>query len=365
MATTKILYAITKGNEGGAQRYLYDLVRSLPRDRYEPLVLIGGDSGSWLHKACTALEVRSVTARSIGRDVSPGSDLASFFEFVNLFRRELPFVVHLNSSKIGFVGALAARLAGVPRIIFTAHGWAFKEKRGFLMRAIFWLGHAATMLLADVTIANSRATAREAPLKKGLVTIPLGIEPPAFLSREEARTRLGVDGTIYGTIAELHRSKGLDVLIDAVPSMVHTAHVVIIGEGEKRAALIARITAKKLKDRVTLVGHKENAAQYLKALAIFVLPSRTESAGYVILEAGLAGLPVVATSVGGIPEIIEDGVTGLLVPPENPTALAEAIEKLCADTILRQKLGAALKQKVERDFPLDLMVLRTVTLYES
>jgi glycosyltransferase involved in cell wall biosynthesis len=364
MATKKVLYVITKGNQGGAQRYVYDLVRSLPRDRFESIIAIGGHAGSWLQNACTSAGIRTVTLDSVGRDVSVAKDTASLAALIALFKKEQPDIVHLNSSKMGAVGALAARIVGVKRVIFTAHGWAFNEKRPILTRAIFWLAHAATMLLVDQTVANSAATARAAPIGWQLSTIPLGIGDQKSLSREEARTALDLDMNtiIYGCIAELHKNKGLDILVDAL-AMVPNGHVAIIGGGEKRAALIAKITAKKLKDRVTLVGHMENAAQYLPAFDIFVLPSRTESAGYVLLEAGLAGLPVVASAVGGIPEIIEDGVTGLLVPPENPKALAEAIQKLIADPTLREKLASALNSKILRDFSLEKMVSETLKTY--
>jgi glycosyltransferase involved in cell wall biosynthesis len=364
MATEKILFAITKGAQGGAQRYVYDLARSLPQDRYEPVVAIGGD-GSWLQRVCTAASIRTVTLSEVRRDVSASKDTASFFALVKLFKKEKPDVVHLNSSKIGALGAIAARIAGVKKIIFTAHGWAYNEKRSVCVRAVFWLAHALTMLLVDQTIANSAATARAAPIKWKLTTIPLGIGEQKFLARGEARKALSLesDTIIYGSIAELHKNKGLDVLIDALPYMEVPATTVIIGGGEKRAALIAKITAKKLKDRVTLMGHKDDAAQYLTAFDIFVLPSRTESSGYVLLEAGLAGLPIVATNVGGIPEIIEDNVTGLLVPSENPRALSDAIQKLISDPALREKLGSSLKSKVIRDFSLEKMVQETMKIY--
>lgn len=364
MATKKVLYVITKGNQGGAQRYVYDLARSLSSG-YEAVVAIGGEEGSWLQKACTALGIRTVTLATVRRDVSASQDSASLGALIKLFRKERPAIVHLNSSKMGVVGAVAARIAGVKRVIFTAHGWAYNEKRSPLVRAFFWLAHAVTMLLVDVTIANSVATARVAPIQWKLKIIPLGIGEQKFLSREEARAALGLDlsTTIYGSIAELHKNKGLDVLVDAVSYMIQGTHLVIIGGGEKKAALIAKITAKKLKDRVMLAGHKDDAAQYLKAFDIFVLPSRTESSGYVLLEAGLAGLPVVASNVGGIPEIIEDGVTGLLVPPENPRALSDAIQKLIADPSLREKFGSALTSKVTHDFSLERMVDETVKIY--
>lgn len=365
MATKKILLVITKGNQGGAQRYVYDLARSLPQRGYETVVAIGGESGSWLQNACTALGIRTVTLTSVARDVSVSQDSASLGALVTLFKQERPDIVHLNSSKIGLLGAVAARLTGVPRIIFTAHGWAYNEKRSLVMRITFWLAHAVSMFLVDVTIANSAATARRAPIKWKLTAVPLGIENVQFLSKAEARAALAIDPntTIYGSVAELHKNKGLDVLIDAVPYMALNAHVFIIGGGEKRAALIAKMTARKLKDRVTLAGHKDDAAELLKAFDIYVQPSRTESAGYALLEAGLAGLPVVATQVGGIPEIIEDGVTGLLVPPENPRALANALQKLVDDPTLAARYGTALKARVEKDFTLGRMISATIAVY--
>ena len=363
MATKKIVYVITKGVLGGAQHYVFDLASSLPRDIYEPVVVVGGE-GTWLTEACTAVGVRVVTLPHLGRDISFFKEFLVLRSLVMLFKKERPDVAHLNSSKIGILGAVAARIAGVRRVIFTSHGWAFNEKRSPLGKIAFWIAHAVSMMLVDVTIANSRATATSAPLKWKLKTVRLSIKPIDYLERGAAREMLKLpDGFLTGTIAELHTNKGIDMLIDALQDTPDTVSSVVIGGGEKRAVLNDRAETRGVKRRITFLGHIDNAAHYLKAFDIFVLPSRTESLGYVLLEAGLAGLPVVATRVGGIPEIIEDGVTGLLIPPEDPEALAGAISKLAADPTYAQKLATALKSKVEKEFSFEKMVRQTVAIY--
>lgn len=373
---TKILFVITKSNFGGAQKYVYDLAINLPEDQFELVVALGGNGS--LVKKLLEKNIRVVSIPSLARDMDTASDVSAFFELYSIFHNEKPNVVHLNSAKAGGVGALAARLARVQKIIFTAHGWAFNEDRPFGQRLIIKLFSWITVLLAHKTIAVSWAVKNNTRnwlfIRNKVVIIHNGVGSVNFLSRENARTHLATisgivlpeNTALIGTIAELHKNKGLTYAIEAF-SLLSKKNVslffFILGNGEEKEQLDTLIEHYRIQERIFLLGFIENAADYLKAFDIFLLPSTKEGLPYVLLEAGLASLPVVASRVGGIPEVIEDGKTGILVPPREPVAISEAIKIFFESLVLRKKLGSALHEKVSSEFSLERMLTETTHLY--
>ncbi len=368
----KILFAITKGSWGGAQKYVFDLATNLPKDRFDVVVLCG--EGEQLEAKLAEKNIRVIRLGSLQRNMSLGKDLDSFFSVWKIVADEKPDILHLNSSKIGGIGALAGRLAGVPQIIFTGHGWAWNENRSPISKSLITLAHWATILLAHTTIAVSekiKQQIRNLPFisTSKVAVIHNGIDHIEFLERFTARS--GVNGTIsekfwVGTIGELHTNKGLDTLITAFAE-VSKSHVdtalLIIGEGEERAHLTALIQKMGMQKKIHLLGFKENAASLLKAFDVFVLPSRTEAFPYVLLEAGLAQLPVVATRVGGIPEVVVEGKNGLLVSPNESFALSRAIDQILEDSTKAAMFGHNLRKTVEERFSIEHMVEKTIAIY--
>lgn len=373
---TKVLFVITKSNFGGAQKYVYDLATGLQKDKFEAVVALGG-SGILIQKLHSE-KIRVLPIFSLARDVNPWSDITAFFELWRIFRDEKPDVVHLNSAKTGGVGALAGRLAGVPKIIFTAHGWAFNEERPFWQKLIIKFFSWITVTLSHETIAVSEAIKNDtkkwpAVLKKILV-IKNGISEPEFFSREVARQRIFAkanihipeDAIVIGTIAELHRSKGLTYAIEAVAKLSPqnpNLYYFILGGGEEKERLEALVELYGLQGHVFLLGFVEEAARFLPAFDIFVLPSIKEGLPYVILEAGLASLPTIATNIAGIPEVIEDGKTGLLVQLRDRDAIEQAIQKLMSDHALAERFGETLRERVVTEFSLSRVLKNTIFLY--
>jgi glycosyltransferase involved in cell wall biosynthesis len=277
--------------------------------------------------------------------------------------------VHLNSSKAGFLGAIAARLARIRHVVFTVHGWPFNEPVSYLSKFVRWSATLLTILLAHRTIAVSHFGTLLSPFGLKTKTIHNGIGPIEFLDRSAARkelcARAGISekGFIFGTIAELHVNKGIDVLIEAT-YLVDDVQVIVIGEGEERAVLEELIRDLKLENRVHLIGFIDNASRYLKAFDTFVLPSRTEALGYVLLEAGLAEVPVIASAVGGIPEIVQDQISGDLFHAFNDLALAESMEEFKRSPNTIAHYAEALKAHVEHYFTVRIMIDKTLILYE-
>jgi glycosyltransferase involved in cell wall biosynthesis len=193
--------------------------------------------------------------------------------------------------------------------------------------------------------------------------IPIGIESPVFMSVDGAKQllskKVNMDlslfkkKTVMGTISELHNNKGLHYLVESMESVVKKhkdAIMVVIGEGEQRESLTEHIKKSGLEKNFFLVGYIDHANEYLKALDIFVFPSIKEGLPYALLEAGMASLPVISTTVGGIPDIIEDMKTGILIQPKNTRDLTHAISFMLEHPKDIKRYGKSLKEQVSTKF---------------
>jgi glycosyltransferase involved in cell wall biosynthesis len=317
----------------------------------------------------------------LGRDVQLRSEWRTVRALWDLIRDEQPDILHLNSSKIGILGGLLGRAARVPRIIFTAHGWAFNEARPWWQRLVIKVLHYATVLLSHRTIVVSDALPGQLrwPGAPGRMTrVYPGHTPAPALPRIQARqqllskllhaprTNILADPWVV-IIAELHPVKQHEYLFEAFEHVLReqpNARLVCIGDGDQRVALEADIIERSLTDHIHLVGSVPQAARYLRAADVFVLPSRSEAFGYSVLEAAVAGVPVVASRVGGIPEIIRHEREGLLVQPSDVSALTTALIRVLTDQALRNRLGEAGLVR-GRAFSVDQMVRQTIRVYQD
>lgn len=379
----KILFVITKSNWGGAQRYVYDLARKLPRDRYLSVVACGGNG--ILVQELKNQEIKTIPVLGFQRDIHLGKEFQVFFELLSLYKRERPHIIHLNSSKAGGIGALAAWIYGWmpgvsrPRTIFTAHGWGFHEDRGALSRILIYCASWATALFCDTVITinrNDTESAKKFISSEKIIFIPNGIEPPSLLSRSEARKKLsaacGVHltdaETLIGTIAELTPNKGHFYLLKAFSSLkgdYSSFKAILIGDGELREAIKADIRSEGLERTVFLAGFLEHAEVYLSAFDFFVLPSVKEGLPYTLLEAMAAGVPVVATRVGGMPDLIREGKSGLLVSPKNIQELARALTLMLEKKESWHDYSANAKTVIEEKHTLKRMIENTTRVYEK
>ncbi len=374
----KILYVITKSNWGGAQRHVFDLATAMKDKGHDVWVAIGGEG--ILKQKLESAGIYTFGIAKLGRDISLGKDTGSFKEIYTVIKNKKPDILHLHSPKAAGLGALAGRLAGVASIITTVHGWTFSEDRPFYqlmsIRFFSWL----TILLSHTTIVLSEREYKQALhfpwVKDKIQLIPLGIKAPTFISIDGAKQALakiiGMNPadfnkkTIIGTIAELHPNKGLPYLIEAMASVAvqqPNAIAVIVGDGQEKAALHMLIKERQLEKVVFLAGYLDHASEYLKAFNIFVMSSQKEGLPYVILEAGCASLPVVATAVGGIPEMVEDMKSGILIQSKNARELAHALSFMIEHPDERKKYGAALKERVTTKFSMDRMLWLIEGLY--
>ena len=368
---TKILYVITKANWGGAQRYVYDLATAARDEGYDVAVAYG--EPGVLSANLAEAHIRTIPIAELRRDVAPSKDVLVYRKLRNIFRQEQPDVVHINSAKAGGLGTLAARSAGIRKIIFTAHGWAFNENRPWWQKILIWNVSGFTVLLSHKTICVSEAVRRDIrgfPFTgKKLVVIRNGIACAAPSPRDEAREAI-LPGHTHdywiGMVSELHTTKRVGDGVRAFAKIKDEfpgAIFVGIGEGEERGELERLIAELGVKDRAFLPGFVHDVRTKLFAFDLFVHTSRSEALGYAILEAGCASLPVISTDVGGIPEIIKDGEHGLLVPPFQPDAVAERLRAMLKDPEQAERMGNALRARIEGSFSLSRMVSETFALY--
>ncbi|PIP55815.1 MAG: hypothetical protein COX06_01265 [Candidatus Zambryskibacteria bacterium CG22_combo_CG10-13_8_21_14_all_42_17] len=363
----KILYGITKSNFGGAQRYVYELADEAKNKGFDVSVLCGRaendkTSDNLLIKKLGVQNIKVTPIDGLQRDISFTKEISSFFQILKIIKNERPDVFHINSSKMGALGAMAGRLAGIKNIIFTAHGWAFNEPRPLWQKIPIKFFAWLTILCTHKTISVSEKIKKDMErwpfTKNKLVVIHNGMSRFNLAQRENGSFTVG-------TIAELHRIKGLDILLIAWNKFIkkHQAKLVIIGEGEERKNLENMAQKLGISDSVIFKGSVDNARSFLSNFDIFCMPSRSEGMPYALLEAGLAKLPVIASAVGGITEIIENGQNGILVEPEDAETIFSSLILLTEDKDLRERLGTNLKASIEEEFSFENMVLETFKLY--
>jgi glycosyltransferase involved in cell wall biosynthesis len=374
-----VLYCITKSNFGGAQKYLLDIATAAQKRGYRVSVLAGGADGT-AHSALGGLAEKLAAAGihvervpHLIRAIHPLHDVRAVWDIYNHIRRKRPDVVHVMSSKAGIVGALAARLAGVPRVVFTAHGLPHEETwRPWHARKLFlfiaWCIHHAAHISIHLTRDACTRSARMPFIgMRRVVQVGNGIKEPAFLARSAAQQALAVPSETNTvrilTIAELTHNKNIEALVRAVPLVrerVDALHLSVIGDGELRADIEQVVQDLGVTSCVTLHGNLPEAARYLRAFDVFVLPSVQEGFGFVLLEAGLAHVPIVASDLPTIREVLENGTYGTLVPP-TPEGIATGILK--AHTHNTNEHTRAFAQHIRTHYTHARMCERTLATY--
>jgi glycosyltransferase involved in cell wall biosynthesis len=378
-AKPKLLLIVTSSAWGGAERYVSRLAIAA-KAQFEVSVVAGSSRGFDLFKSLPA-DVKTIEVAELRRNISLWNDLSAVRVVRDLIDREGYDLVHSNSSKAGLIAAFAVRLSKRrPPLIFTAHGWGFLEKRSLFFQWMMFESEKISSNWRTATIVLTGAE-RDVALERGLSTseglhlIPLGIDPDeiSFLERDEARDELAkVCGTrlerqVIGTIANAYPAKNLMALLkafDALAGEFPDLDLVILGDGPEMPSLLSRRDKLLHRDRACLPGAIKDAATLLKGFDIFVLPSTKEGLPWAILEASLAGLPIVATRVGALPELIEDGVNGLLVPPGDVGALITAIRSLLIDRDLFQKIKSGVSDISGRRSG-SAMIAATLDLYRG
>lgn len=376
-----ILYLITQSEWGGAQRYVFDLAKSL-KGEYNVLVAFGeqGESGELAEKLKSE-NIKFFTLKNLKRSIIPAADLLSLLEIRKLIKKIKPEIVHLNSSKVSILGSLACVFLK-SKVIYTAHGWVFNEPLPNWQKLFYKYAEKITALRKDKIICVSNfdynlALTERITSSKKIIAINNGIADTNLLERQAAREKLQSnknnilfnikdDDIVIGSIGNLYRTKGYEFLINAAKIMENykkNLKFIIVGDGSEKQELASLIKQLNLSSSVLLAGRINDSAKLLKAFDIYICSSVKEGLSYTIIEAMSAGLPIIATKVGGNEELITDNQEGLIIRPANSEELAKAIIKLLNDSDLAKRFGVAAQLKSKNYFTEEKMIQQTKALY--
>jgi glycosyltransferase involved in cell wall biosynthesis len=360
--SVRVLHPITRLTLGGSSENTIASCVALDRAGYDCMLATSfreSDASSLADARRRGCRVVDIPA--LGREVAPLADLTALAELVRLIRRERPAIVHTHTSKAGFIGRLAAVIARVPAVIHQPHGHIFYGYFSPRRTAVFttlerWAARWTDRIITLTDRGTDEHLARDIGCAEQYVAVPSGVPTDELRAaappRGGARARLGLDPDAFVVVGlgRLVPIKGFDLLARALPAVVAqipSARVLLVGDGAERAYLGAIASSMGVTERLQMTGETEDMTSYLAAADVVAVPSRNEGMGRVIVEAMALGLPVVATAVGGIPDVVTDGECGRLVEPEDVDALGAALIELGRDPALRRKLGEAAVRRAE------------------
>jgi glycosyltransferase involved in cell wall biosynthesis len=320
--------------------------------------------------------VKVILLPSLVRSIRPIKDLKALFALIWLISKEKPDIVHTHSSKGGLLGRLAAKLCGVTPIIHTPHGHVFYGHFGPIASKMFLWIERIFSKFTDRLVALTHGEKDDyiemsvcSPEK--LLTIHSGVDIRQFLhtngnlAEKKRSLGLGPKEPVIGFVGWLLPIKGPEYLLEAMdyiwPKQPDTT-LVMVGKGDLDVDLRAEALRKNVNGNVKFLGWRQDIHELMPVFDIFVLPSLNEGMGRVLVEAMAAGKPVVASRVGGIPDLVRDGETGYLVPPADPKALSDAILKILKDPDQAKLMGQRGKESC-RQFSLDSMIEKLDDLY--
>lgn len=380
MKSKKILIVVTRGCIGGAQKVVADLARALTEQGLEVAVGFGSSepgNHDFLSSALAEQYIPTVVFSTLARTLNPLRNLRFIFE-LRRFLNEHPFdVVHFHSSNALF-GAIGAKLSrSEPKTIFTFHGLSFldpQHRTNIFMRFAYWIVFKKLLWFIDVPVfvtAADRDYAKRVCLTSRGVVISNGITAPHFLSHNDARVflakkmgaQINDNQLIIGSIGRLAYPKNYEFLIAQFPALLAAQPNligIIIGDGPGRVRYQSLISRLGLQKNFFLIGSLHDAARYLPAFDIFVLPSLYEGLSITLLEAMAAGLPIIASAVAGTREALGDA--GLIYPIDDAALFVDSVTKLLDDASLRATIGARAKER-SRQFSLERMVDKYLLVY--
>ncbi|MDW2075367.1 glycosyltransferase family 4 protein [Vibrio sp. 1863] len=362
----------------GVQRVTLDELERLDTDRFTPYIICK-ESGPLTDEA-ESKAITCLRSNNLVREISPKRDLLAFWELYRMFRQHRFDVVHSHSSKTGVIGRLAAKLAGVPMVVHTVHGFAFPAAKNNIEKFIFfameWLGTKCSDKIvclhdADRAIAKNQLGAKDYQLEVLANGVDTTKYAPATSEVKLAmRKELGIpeDTVIVGMVGRLWKQKNPQAFVDAALRLLSTnvnAHFVLVGDGELKTALEEQVNQAGFSDNVHFLGWRNDTPQLLKSFDIFVLPSLWEGMPLAILEAQSTGLPCVVSNIQGNNHLVTDGVDGFLFDLDEPEKLSSSISQLIEDKELRDQLGRCGRAKILKNHNIDERTNNIATLYHA
>jgi glycosyltransferase involved in cell wall biosynthesis len=356
----KILHVDPETGFGGGERQVAGLIRHLARRGHENVLAAAASSRLAAVVPATDARLRPLSIRN-------DLDVLAALRLRRLVAAESPHVLHFHTSRAHAMSPWLCRYA--PRAIATRR-MDYAPRRGPWTDLLYNRSVAAVVAISDEV---RRRLVDSGVRRERISVIRSGVEPPRGLpgaaGRAAARARFGIGEELaIGIVAALERRKGHDVLLRALASLDAKGSAwrcLVCGGGSQREALAQLAADLGVASRVCFLGERPQVADVLAALDVFVMPSRREGLGVAVLEAMAMALPVVASSVGGIPEAVEPGTTGLLVPRDDPDALAAALDEIGRDRQRALRMGAAGRQRVLAEFSMEALTDRYERLYDA
>ena len=378
MSPIRVALVIARLNVGGPATHVIELAAGLPRDEFEVRLIAGreGPGEAGMHYLADQMGVTPEILPNLSPRIGPADALA-FLNLLAIFRSWKPDVVHTHTAKAGALGRTAARLAGVKSVVHTFHGHVL---RGYFSPPVEFFFRSLERMLAR---ASDRIVTLSPALKADLVAmqiapagkidvVPLGMNLDPLLNsaprRGELRSELGIQPSqpLIGIVGRLVPIKNHRLFLEAARSMVNSgnpAHFAVVGDGELRDSLQATAAAMGIADRVHFLGWRQEMPPVYAALDALALTSDNEGTPVAVIEAMAAGVPVAATAVGGVPDVIRNGETGWLVPPGDAPALYRAwLDILRRDDRIEAVILRARREVLDR-FGQEQMITTMADLY--
>jgi len=381
MKKLKVLQLITRLDKGGSAENTFLTATGLDRNNYEVILMSGPveDPGQDRKKEIGESGIRHIFIPELVRNISFINDFIAFLKIYRVLKKEKFDFVHTHTSKAGFLGRLAAKLARTSIIIHTPHGHVFFGYFGSFKTKIFILLEKLASCLTDKIVALTNGEkedyiAHKVARKEKLAVISSGVDlnrfkEPSSEEKKNLKKELGIpeNSLVVGTVGRLVLVKGPEFLIEAskiIVSKYPDTYFLFAGDGPLRQSLEKKACRMGVKKNIIFLGWRDDVSKIISIFDIFVLPSLNEGMGRVLIEAMALRKPVVASRVGGIPDLVSHGKNGFLVQPKNPMELAKYIQHLLEDRGKREKMGSA-GQETIFNFSKERMIEDTEKLYEE
>lgn len=374
----RVLFVITRLIVGGAQETVMLLAEGLDKKHFQTEVLCGPQTGTEgsLIEDVRRRGIPLTILSDLVRELDLIKDIKAFWKLYRVMKAGGYDIVHTNSSKAGILGRWAAWLAGIPVIVHTVHGWGHHDYQQSLVQRLFiWLERISAAITQRLIVVSTRniekGLADRIATKEKYLTIRSGIELEAFMHpvRDRASMRalleIPLTAPVVGTVTRLSAQKAPTDFTAAAIEIAHSApdtHFVMVGDGPLRGEVEGMIEKAGLQKRFHLTGLRRDVADLLTTFDIFVLSSLWEGLPRVLPQAMAAGLPIIASAVDGNTEAVRANENGILVPPGDRAALAQAMSQLLQDRQRAMKMGESGRARVQ-EFSVQKMVEDHERLY--
>ena len=382
MKKIKVAQVITRMDWGGSPDIVRLLCQGLDKDRYE-VTFICGQSVYPTEKTrefLKGMKERAITIRDLKRDINLFFDFLAFFKLYAIFRKEKFDIVHTHTAKAGCLGRIAARLAGIKVILHTSHGHNFYGYFGPVLSKLIVFIERFLSSFTDKIITLTSLEQKDLLRFKVAAQEKIEIAHTAvemirdnMLDHEKKallKSELGINEghIVVGMVGRLEKIKGVKYFIEAalqIAQKFSNVQFVLVGEGSLKEELKMRVKQAESEDRFIFCGWRDDTIDIMRLMDMMVLASLNEAVGLVLIEAQGLGIPVIASAVGGIPEVVEDSKSGILVPPKDIKALYEAMVVLIEDDSRRKEMGKAASDFVQNKYDAQDLADRISVIYES